>query len=97
MSIKIEDMKYLSKLAKLEPNEANLELYAKQCGKIILYMDELSEVNTENVEPLYSPVSHNSLFREDIALHKRTREEILSNAPLTDGSYFIVPKIVEGK
>ncbi len=97
MSISIEDMKYLSKLAKIEPNQADLEKYAEQCGKIIQYMDELSQVNTDNIEPLYSPVMHNSLFREDVASHKRTREEILANAPLTDNTYFIVPKIVEGK
>ncbi len=97
MSITIEDMKYLSKLAKIEPNEADLEKYAQQCGKIIEYMNELSEINTENIEALYSPVNHSSLFREDIALHKSTREEVLANAPLTDGNYFIVPKIVEGK
>ncbi len=97
MTITVDDMKYLSKLAKIEPNDENLEKYREQCGKIIQYMDELSQINTDNVEALYSPVMHNSLFREDIASHKRSREEILSNAPLTDGTFFIVPKIVEGK
>lgn len=36
-------------------------------------------------------------MREDKAERRRTREEILAGAPETDGTYFVVPRIVEGK
>ena len=36
-------------------------------------------------------------MREDVAERRRTREEILAGAPETDGTYFVVPRIVEGK
>ncbi len=97
MSLELEDMKYLSVLAKLEPSEENLQLYAGQCATIVDYFNELSQVDTQNVEPLYTPVEHAILFREDVPHAKRTREEVLLNAPQSDGAYFIVPKIVEGK
>ncbi len=97
MALTMQDMEYLCALAKIQPSQENLETYAGQCAKIIDYFNELSSVDTNEVEPLYSPVEHTIIFREDVALNKRTREEILSNAPSTDGNYFIVPKIVEGK
>ena len=40
---------------------------------------------------------HKSAVREDIAKTRQTSETILANAPNTDGKYFIVPRIVEGK
>ena len=57
-------------------------------------MDVLAQVNTENVDPLYSPVQHVAEGREDRAVNRRAREEVLANAPEADGEYFIVPRIV---
>ncbi len=68
-----------------------------QCSRILDYMDKLSEIDTSNVEPLYSPAVQPCFFREDVAERRRSHEEILSDAPETDGSFFIVPRIVEGK
>ncbi len=57
-------------------------------------MEVLGGVDTEGVEPLYSPVQHSDASREDAACNRRTREEVLRNAPEQDGQYFIVPRIV---
>ncbi|MEA5088673.1 Asp-tRNA(Asn)/Glu-tRNA(Gln) amidotransferase subunit GatC, partial [Solidesulfovibrio sp.] len=46
------------------------------------------------VEPLYSPVLHETPLREDKAAKAFSRDNILANAPATDGQFFIVPKIV---
>ncbi len=100
MQLSQENMKYLCSLAKIQPKEEILEKYAEQCAKIMDYMKELEEVNTDNVEPLFSPVLHTALYREDTVKEKQeklSREDIFKNAPLTDGDYFIVPKIIEGK
>ncbi len=97
MSLEIKDMEYLCALAKIEPQKEDLEVYAGQCAKIIDYFNELSQIDTSEIEPLYNPLEHEILYREDEVFAKRTREEILQNAPQSDGVYFIVPKIVEGK
>ena len=70
------------------------ELFARQLGDILGYMDVLAKVDTSAVEPLYSPAHHTSAAREDVAAHVRTRQEVLSNAPEADGEYFMVPRIV---
>jgi len=97
MSLTVVEMQHLCKLAKLEPDLKLQELFVNQCGDILQYMERLEEVDTSNVEPLYSPVSHVARLREDVAIQHISKEEILSNAPQTDGNYFIVPRILEGK
>jgi Molecular chaperone len=57
-------------------------------------MDVLARVDTNEVEPLYSPAQHPGPLREDVAARKRERTEVLANAPEADGEYFIVPRIV---
>jgi len=97
MAISASELNHLCYLAKLSPDEATKKRLAHQFADIITYIGKLSEVNTEGIEPLYSPVIHENAMREDIAKSRQTSEKILANAPETDGKYFIVPRIVEGK
>ncbi|MDO9632989.1 MAG: Asp-tRNA(Asn)/Glu-tRNA(Gln) amidotransferase subunit GatC, partial [Humidesulfovibrio sp.] len=53
-----------------------------------------SELDTSSVEPMYTPVDQVSVMRDDVVRKDFTREEILKNAPETDGAFFIVPRIV---
>ncbi len=100
MAISNTDLEHLCQLAKLSLDEKIQEKLTGQLKDILNYMDTLSEVDTKNVEPLYSPVLRQSNLcytREDLAKLTQSPESILANAPQTDGNYFIVPRIVEGK
>ena len=89
-----EDMAHLSRLSRLAPDDVTLERFGAQCGDILKYMDVLAEVDTTDVEPLYSPAQHVQKPRTDEPLRRRNRAEVLANAPETDGQFFIVPRIV---
>ena len=97
MSLDRKDFLHLCRLARLEPDASQQEEMAQQCSRILAYMDKLGEVDTEGVEPLYSPVIHECAFRDDVAERRCERSAILADAPQTDGAFFIVPRIVEGK
>lgn len=102
MSLSLTEFRHLCRLARLEPDLAVQDTLIAQCSDILAYMDKLSEVDTAQVEPLYSPLDHDAdqacrAMRDDAALRRRTREEILAGAPETDGAFFIVPRIVETK
>ena len=84
----------MAQLSRLSVNEQEQELFARQLGDILGYMDVLAKVDTCAVEPLYSPVRHESAARQDVAAQVRTRQEVLANAPEADGEYFMVPRIV---
>lgn len=89
-----EEVLHMARLSRLKVNERELEMFRVQFARILGHMDMLARVDTEGVEPLYSPVCRQAHNRPDKADNRRTREEILSNAPDTDGEYFIVPRIV---
>lgn len=89
-----ENMDHLCALARLAPTEATRTKFGEQCADILAYMDVLSEVDTKDVPPLYSPVRHIEGTRPDVAEKRRQRSDVLSNAPESDGEFFIVPRIV---
>ena len=94
MKISPEEVARVAKLARLDLSDDKLELFSGQLDDILNYMDKLNELNTSEVEPMYSPVEHDTVLREDAVKKDFERSQILSNAPEEDGSFFIVPKIV---
>ena len=94
MPISSEDAAKVAKLARLRLDDDKLERFAGQMDGILAYMETLGSVDTAGVEPLYSPVTHETPMRADVASKGCTRDQILANAPATDGQFFIVPKNV---
>lgn len=94
MKISPQDVAKIAKLSRLDLPQEKLELFAGQCGDILNYMDKLGELDTDNVEPMYSPVEHTTVLRKDEVRKDFDRSEVLSNAPEQDGQFFIVPRIV---
>lgn len=94
MPISSEDAAKVAKLARLRLDADKLERFAGQMDGILAYMETLGSVDTADVEPLYSPVTHETPMRADVASKACSRDQILANAPATDGQFFIVPKIV---
>lgn len=89
-----EQVQHMAMLSRLLIDKEEEKLFGHQFGQILNHMEVLQSVNTENVEPLFSPLSENALTRPDIGKNIRDRDQILSNAPETDGEAFIVPRIV---
>lgn len=94
MKITKDQVATIARLARLAPSEEQLDRFARQVDGILDYMDVLNGLDTTGVEPLYSPVDVPSPLRADEACARRTREEILANAPEADGTFFVVPRIV---
>lgn len=93
--INIKDVEHVAKLARIELSEDEKEKFAKQLGAIIEYIDQLNEVETENIDPMAHPYPITNVTRADKACYENTREELLTNAPEEEDSFFKVPKINE--
>ncbi len=87
------DVAAIADLARLECDEETLTIFARQLDEILTYMDTLNQLDTSEVQPMYSPVRHEIVFRQDEVNQSYSREELLENAPQEDGQYFIVPKV----
>lgn len=94
MKLSREEVARVAKLARLDLSEDKIELFSGQLHDILTYMDKLNEIDTSDIEPMYSPVEHSTVLRKDEVKKEHTRDEVLSNAPDSDGQYFIVPRIV---
>lgn len=93
MKISRQEVAKTAELARLEADQDKLELFAGQLSSILEYMETLNELDTSQVQPMYSPLQFGTKFREDQELQEYEREEVLQNAPDQDGRYFVVPKI----
>ncbi len=94
MKIGRNEVEYVANLARLQLDNGEIDEFAQQLSDILLYVDKLSEVDTDNVEPLAHAVEMNNAFRDDKVLRKSSKEATLANAPDKDDDYFKVPRII---
>ena len=85
---------HMANLSRLKVSEQEQEMFVRQFGQILNYMETLQNVDVKAVEPLYSPASHSTKARSDEVHPASNRTKILQNAPGSDEQYFIVPRIV---
>lgn len=95
--ITIEEVEYVAGLAQLTLDDAAKERLAKEMGDILTYMDTLNELDTSDVEPMMHVLDMTNVYREDVVGQSLDRETALSNAPKTDGEYFLVPRILDAE
>lgn len=84
-----------AELARLELSEEEVEEFTPQIDKILEFAKQLSEVDTEGVEPMLFAVRQSNVFREDKVSPSLTQEEALSNASSAKDGFFLVPKVVD--
>lgn len=95
MAVDNQMVKDIAFLAKIKISEDKLEETSEEFNKILAWVEELKEVNTDNVEALVSVNENNLVCREDKITDGNKKEEVLKNAPMSEFGYFAVPKVVE--
>ena len=95
MAIDNDAVKQIAYLARLGVEEDKLEETQKEFNKILAWVEELGEVDTDGIEPLISPFDEGMLLREDKVIEANQSTAILENAPDKEFGYFVVPKVVE--
>jgi aspartyl-tRNA(Asn)/glutamyl-tRNA(Gln) amidotransferase subunit C len=94
MKITKDEVMYVAELARLDLDEASIEIYANQIGEVLEYVEALNQVNTENVPPTSHAIFLSNAFREDEPKTHLARDKVLSNAPEKEDGNFIVPKVI---
>jgi aspartyl-tRNA(Asn)/glutamyl-tRNA(Gln) amidotransferase subunit C len=89
------DVAYVARLARLNLTEAETELFQKQLGDVLNYVEKLRELNVGNVEAAAHGIPIFNVFREDEPRDWFTAKEALSNAPRQANGLFIVTKVME--
>jgi aspartyl-tRNA(Asn)/glutamyl-tRNA(Gln) amidotransferase subunit C len=95
MKVTKEDLQNVAVLSRLAIPADQEDKYIDQMDKILTYMDNLSELDTENVKPTTYALPMQNVFRKDEVKESLDREAALANAPLKEDGYFKVPKVLE--
>ncbi|MDM7958748.1 MAG: Asp-tRNA(Asn)/Glu-tRNA(Gln) amidotransferase subunit GatC [Synechococcus sp. WH 8007] len=93
-NISADDVRKVAKLARLDLPEEKIATYTGQLERILDYVDQLQAVDTDGVPATTRAVEVVNVTREDTVVPTDVREQLLDEAPLREGDFFRVPKIL---
>lgn len=94
--ISTEQVRHVAKLARLALSEQQIAKIAPQLESILEYVAKIERIDVGGVEPMAHVLPLKNVLREDVAEPGLTVEQVLQNAPDSDGAFFKVPKIIGG-
>ncbi len=94
MSLTRQDVEKVSLLARLRLTPEELDRMTEQLGQIVAYVESLSELDTEKVEPMAHALDVANVFAEDELRPGLDREAALANAPHHDREFYLVPAVL---
>lgn len=86
----------LEKLSHLEIEEEKRASTILEIGKIVDFVENLSELDLNDKDASFSTIEGGTPFREDVPSNDpKIIKTILENAPKSSDGFFVVPKIIE--
>lgn len=95
MAVDNETVSRIAFLSRLRVDDDKVEATKDEFNKILKWIEQLDEVNTDEVEPLVAVNNTELALRQDKVVEANQAQQILANAPESEFGYFIVPKVVE--
>lgn len=95
MSVDAETVRRIAHLARIAVSGDEVEHLRGEINAILAFVEQLQEVDVAGVEPMTSVIPMEMKKRSDVVTDGENAEAILKNAPAAEGSFFLVPKVVE--
>jgi aspartyl-tRNA(Asn)/glutamyl-tRNA(Gln) amidotransferase subunit C len=95
MSVDADTVRRIAHLARIAVAEEEVEHLRGELNAILAFVEQLSAVNVDGVEPMTSVIPMEMKKRADRATDGGIRDDVLKNAPATEEGFFLVPKVVE--
>ena len=95
MSLTADDVNKIAHLARLGIDKQDVAAYAKDLSGMLDLMTRMSEVNTDNVEPMAHPMDQTLRLRADVVTESNHREAFQAIAPQVEAGLYLVPKVIE--
>ena len=89
------DIDYVANLARLALTEAEKEMFSRQLGDVLRYIEKLSAVDVSQVEPTAHAFPVANVWAEDVPQPGLPVEAALKNAPAQRDNMIVVPVVVE--
>ena len=95
MSVDAANVRRIAHLARIAVAEEEVENLQAELNAILAFVEQLSQVDIEGVEPMTSVIPMQMKMRTDSVTDGAKPEEILANAPMRQDDFFVVPKVIE--
>ena len=95
MSVDTKTVAKIANLARIKMADDKLAPMADELNKILAWVEQLDEVDTDNVAPMTSVVESKLPWRKDEVSDGEKPDAILKNAPTTEYGHFAVPTVIE--
>ena len=94
-NVTTDDVKYLAALSNIHLSDEEIESLQIDLSNILGYVDQLSELDTESVEPTYQVTGLENIWRDDeVVNHSVTSQQLVELAPDSQDSQVKVPKVL---
>ena len=95
MSVDAKTVRQIAHLARIAVADDEVEHLQGELNSILAFVEQLSEVDVDGVEPMTSVTPMEMKKRPDVVTDGGIPDDIVRNAPATEDHFFVVPKVVE--
>ena len=95
MAVDAATVRRIAHLARIAVADEEIEPLQGELNAILAFVEQLSEVNVEGIEPMTSVTPMEMKQRPDVVTEGGIPDNIIKNAPMTEDHLFVVPKVVE--
>jgi aspartyl-tRNA(Asn)/glutamyl-tRNA(Gln) amidotransferase subunit C len=95
MSVDHDTVRRVARLARLAIAESRVEPMMGELNRILAWVEQLKEVDTQGVAPMTSVIKMDLKRRADRVTDGGYAEDLMKNAPMAEDNFFVVPKVVE--
>lgn len=90
-----DTVNHIATLARIGIDPEEAAGYAAELSKILEFVEQMSSVDTDDVEPLTHPQDRLLRMREDRVTEGDQRDEFQKVAPSVEAGLYLVPRVVE--
>jgi aspartyl-tRNA(Asn)/glutamyl-tRNA(Gln) amidotransferase subunit C len=95
MAVDADTVRRIAHLARIAVAEDEVDHLKGELNTMLSFVEQLTEVNVEGVEPMTSVTPMAMKKRTDVVTDGGIAEDIVRNAPMSEDNFFLVPKVVE--
>ena len=94
MSLSDAEVRKLALLARLDLSDDEVANVGPQLDSILSFVEQLTELDTTDVEPMTTALDVDNRWREDLQFDTLSNDEALANAPSQSDGCFLVPPVL---
>lgn len=95
MSISLEEVRHVARLARLELDEAEILSLQGELNALLGHFADIRNVDVSGIEPRSHAVSKENVWAADVPRPSITSQQVMRNAPASKAGLFVVPTIIE--